>query len=167
VPFHLFMMGNGELLPELKSMASSMGIAGRVHWLGYAAHPEEHMRGWDAFLLASEGEAFGFVLIEAMSCGVPVIGTSSGAIPEIVDHGRSGLLVPLLDSVAMADAIESLARNESRRLAMAAASCARVKDHFHVDSAVAKTMAVYESMWTQRQGSRRAHVSANSYTPRP
>jgi glycosyltransferase involved in cell wall biosynthesis len=149
VPFRLFMMGNGELVPELQSMASLLGIGDRLHWLGYSAHPEEHMRGWDVFLLASEGEAFGFVLIEAMSCGVPVIGTSSGAIPEIVDHGRSGLLVPLLDSAAMADAIESLAGDESRRLAMAAASTARVKDHFHVDSAVAKTMAVYESMWAR------------------
>ena len=149
VPFRLFVGGDGELRPEMEALAEKLGIAGRVHWLGYVQRPEEFIRSWDVFLLASEGEAFGFVLLEAMSCGIPVIAAASGAIPEVVDDGRTGLLAPVLDARAMAEAIRSLARDESRRCAMAAACLERVREHFTVEGAVQKTLNVYESMWKE------------------
>jgi L-malate glycosyltransferase len=147
VPFRLFVAGGGELGQEMEALAVRLGIADQVHWLGYVDRPEDFMRGWDVFLLASEGEAFGFVLVEAMSCGVPVVAAASGAIPEIVDHGRTGFVTPVLDAGAMAEAIRTLAQDESRRREMAAACSVRVRDHFSVNSAVQKTLGVYESMW--------------------
>jgi glycosyltransferase involved in cell wall biosynthesis len=147
VPFHLFVGGHGELKPEMEALAERLGIAARVHWLGYVERAEEHMRGWDAFLLASEGEAFGFVLVEAMACGVPVVAAESGAIPEIVEHDRSGYLAPVLDAGAMADAIAAMANDEPRRCEMASAARTRVRDFFSVEHAVEKTLEVYDSMW--------------------
>ena len=147
VPFRLFVAGNGELKPEMEALAARLGIAERVIWLGYVQRPEEFIRGWDVFLLASEGEAFGFVLLEAMSCGVPVVAAASGAIPEVVDHGRTGFLTPVCDAAAMAEAIGVLAGDEAKRCAMGEAALQRVREHFEVGRAVEKTMRVYESMW--------------------
>ena len=155
VPFRLFVAGGGELGPEMEALAVRLGIANRVHWLGYVDRPEYFMRGWDVFLLASEGEAFGFVMVEAMCCGVPVVASASGAIPEIVEHGRTGFVTPLLDADAMAEAIRSLAQDESLRREMAAACVARVRDQFSVDGAVEKTLRVYESMWSAEEPARR------------
>jgi L-malate glycosyltransferase len=147
VAFRLFMCGDGELKPEMERLAARIGIASRVHWLGYLSQPEVFMRGWDLFLLASEGEAFGFVLIEAMACGSPIVAAASGGITEVVDHGRTGFLTPVLDAKAMADCIEMLARDGSLRRAMSSAAIQRVRDHFALEASVQKTLRVYESMW--------------------
>ena len=149
--FRLFAAGGGASMPELQELAARLGIAERVHWLGYVESPEELLRGLDVFLLASEGEAFGFVLLEAMSCGVAVVATASGAIPEIVEDGCSGLLTPAKDPAAMAEAIRALDNDPARRREFAQAGCARVRDRFALDFAVEKTMRVYESMWRGEQ----------------
>jgi glycosyltransferase involved in cell wall biosynthesis len=147
VAFRLFVAGGGELEGEMKALADRLGIARRIHWLGYVQQPERFMRGWDLFLLASEGEAFGFVLIEAMSCGVPVVASASGAIPEVVAQGITGMLTPAGDASAMADAVEALARDQALRRGIAEASVARVREMFSIESAVQKTLQVYESLW--------------------
>jgi glycosyltransferase involved in cell wall biosynthesis len=149
VPFRLSVGGHGELKPDMEALAGRLGIGERVQWLGYVDRAEDHLRGWDAFLLASEGEAFGFVLVEAMACEVPVVAAASGAIPEVVDDGRTGYLTPVLDAKAMADAIEKLARDHALRGKMATAARERVRDHFSVQGAVEKTLRVYESMWRE------------------
>jgi len=151
VRFRLFAAGGGALMPDLQKLAARLGIAESVHWLGYVERPEELVRGWDLFLLASEGEAFGFVLLEAMSCGVAVVATASGAIPEIVEEGRSGLLTPVKDPAAMADAIRNLGNDPVRRYKIAQAGCARVRDRFALDFAVEKTIRVYETLWRGEQ----------------
>ena len=146
VPFRLFIAGEGELKPELMALAERLGIGRRVIWLGYVERPEDVLRGWDAFLLASEGEAFGFVLLEAMASGLPVVAARSGAIPEVVADGVTGLLTPVLDATAMAAAIEKLARDECLRLRLGSAGAARVRDFFSIGGAVEKTLRVYDSL---------------------
>jgi glycosyltransferase involved in cell wall biosynthesis len=147
LPFRLFVGGDGELRGEMAALAERLGIAHKVHWLGYVERAEVFVRGWDVFLLASEGEAFGFALIEAMSCGVPVVAAASGAIPEIVVPGVTGILVPVLDHAAMANAIESLARDKAVRRSLAQSGAERVQAMFSVERAVQKTLDVYDSAW--------------------
>jgi glycosyltransferase involved in cell wall biosynthesis len=161
VPFRLFMVGGGEMQAAMEDLSRRLGIADRVHWLGYVNCPKEEMRGWDVFLLASEGEAFGFVLLEAMSCGIPVVGAASGAIPEIVAHGRTGLLCPVRDAEQMALAIESLANDETRRTTMSIQAVARVQQSFTLDLAVRRTLGVYDAMWEIDRGANRTIVPAN------
>jgi glycosyltransferase involved in cell wall biosynthesis len=147
VHVRLFVAGDGDMLPELKLLSERLGVANRISWLGNVADPKALLQASDIFLLASVGEAFGLVLAEAMACGVPVVGSRSGSIPEVVEDGRTGLLATPLDAVAIADCIERLAKDGSLRREMGARAIERVRKHFTIDTAVAKTVRVYESLW--------------------
>jgi glycosyltransferase involved in cell wall biosynthesis len=147
VPVHLLVAGDGEMLPDLKALAKRLGVEDQVHWLGNVSDPRTLLQASDIFLLASVGEAFGLVLAEAMACGVPVVGSRSGSLSEVVEDGRTGVLTTPLDAVALAEAVATLSRDVPRRRAMAARAIDRVRGHFSVEMAVMKTMDVYESLW--------------------
>ena len=140
---HLIVAGDGEMLEELKQLGRKLGIADRVHWLGLVPDPVSVLQASDIFLLATVGEAFGLALAEAMACGVPVVGSRAGAIPEVIEDGKTGLLVNAMDPVALADGIENLGRDHALRKQMAQHAVARVAEHFSVEKAVAETLQIY------------------------
>jgi glycosyltransferase involved in cell wall biosynthesis len=144
VPARLFVAGDGDMLPDLKGLTERLGVSERVHWLGNVADPKTLLQASDIFVLASVGEAFGLVLTEAMACGVPVVGSRSGSIMEVVEDGRTGFLSTPLDAIAFAEAIERLARDGPLRTEMAARAVARVREHFTVDIMVEKTLDIYD-----------------------
>jgi glycosyltransferase involved in cell wall biosynthesis len=144
VPARLFVAGDGDMLPDLKVLADRLGVADRVHWLGNVADPRTLLQASDIFVLASVGEAFGLVLAEAMACGVPVVGSRSGSIMEVVDDGRTGILTTPLDAVAFADAIERLARDVPLRAELAARAVERAREYFTVDIMVERTIDIYD-----------------------
>ena len=94
----------------------------------------------------STGEAFGLVLAEAMACGVPIVGTRSGSLPEVVEEGKTGLLVPARNAEELATAIQALSTDATLRHEMSAQALERVKNHFTVQDAVIKTINIYESL---------------------
>jgi glycosyltransferase involved in cell wall biosynthesis len=143
----LFVAGDGAMLDGLKGLSKGLGVEERIHWLGFCKDPASLMQASDVFLLASVGEAGGFVLSEAMGCGVPIIGSRSGVIGECVEDGHTGLLATPKDPASFADAIQKLAGNESLRHAMGANGRARMLKHFTVDLNVQNTLNVYESLW--------------------
>jgi glycosyltransferase involved in cell wall biosynthesis len=147
VSVRLLVAGDGEMLPDLKALAKQLGVEDRVHWLGNVADPRTLLQASDIFVLASVGEAFGLVLAEAMACGVPVVGSRSGSLSEVVEDGRTGVLTTPLDAGALAEAVDTLSRDVPRRREMAARAIDRVRGHFSVEMAVMKTMDVYESLW--------------------
>ena len=132
--------------PELEALAERLGIADCVHWLGNVPDPRLLLQASDIFLLASVGEAFGLVLAEAMACGVPVVGSRSGSLVEVVEDGYTGILSTPLDAIAFADAIERLSRDVPARRAMAARSITRVRERFTIDIAVQNTLDIYNSL---------------------
>jgi glycosyltransferase involved in cell wall biosynthesis len=146
VPARLFVAGDGEMLPELKELTRNLAVEDYIYWLGNVADPKPLLQASDLFLLASTGEAFGLVLTEAMACGVPVVGTRSGSLPEVVAEGKTGLLVPPHDSEALANAIESLCKATAVRQSMAENSIARVRKHFTLERAVSDTLAIYDTL---------------------
>ncbi len=147
VPARLFVAGDGEMLPELKELSVRSGVSDRIHWLGNLDEPRSLLQASDVFLLASVGEAFGLVLAEAMACAVPVVGSRSGALLEIVQDGRTGLLAAPLNADSFADSIEHLARNPDVRKRMAKEACERVRQSFTIEKAVKETINIYETMW--------------------
>jgi glycosyltransferase involved in cell wall biosynthesis len=134
------------MLSSLKELTRQLEIEDVIHWLGNVADPKSLLQASDVFLLASTGEAFGLVLAEAMACGVPIIGTRSGSLPEVVEEGKTGLLVPPNDPKALANAIETLSKDPRLRTAMADNCVERVKNHFTVQQAVSSTLDIYDSL---------------------
>jgi len=148
VPARLFVAGDGAMLGQLQDLSKRLGTEDRIHWLGFCKDPASLMQASDVFLLASVGEAGGFVLSEAMGCGVPIVGSRSGVISECVDEGRTGLLATPKDPAAFADAIQKLAADEPLRRAMREQSRARMLRRFTVETNVQKTLDIYRSLWS-------------------
>jgi glycosyltransferase involved in cell wall biosynthesis len=149
IPARLFVAGDGEMLPDLRSMADRLGVVERIHWLGNVADPKSLLQASDVFVLASVGEAFGLVLAEAMACGVPIVGSRHGSLPEVVRDGETGLLATPLDASAFADAIETLCRDPELRKRMGRQAVEHVRKNFTVDKAVAETVKIYEDLWSE------------------
>jgi glycosyltransferase involved in cell wall biosynthesis len=96
---------------SLEARARARGIADQVLWLGHVPDRSAYravFRGASAFVLPSEWEAYGFVLLEAMAARTPIIATAIGAVPEVLGHGERGLLVPYADPEAMRSAVRSV-----------------------------------------------------------
>jgi len=104
VPARLVLVGEGPDRPEAERLACELEIYDRVIFAGNMAHVENALAVADLFLMASEVESFGLAALEAMACEVPVVGTRIGGIPEVVEEGETGLLVPLGDVDALAEA---------------------------------------------------------------
>jgi len=145
--------GEGPERAHLGKLAAQLGIADRVQFLGYrpsTALPAIY-RGWDVLVLPSRSrpnwvEQFGRVLIEAMACGVPVIGAATGEIPNVI--GDAGLTFPEGDIAALRAALAALAANPTRRAALAEQGRARVLAHFTQAQIAAATYRVYRQMLT-------------------
>lgn len=100
----LSIAGDGEDRESLVAFARSEGVGGRVTFLGDMPHAmiPQHLRASDLFVRPSLSEGFGNSFVEAMACGIPVIGTTAGAIPELIFHERNGLLAPPHDPLSLA-----------------------------------------------------------------
>lgn len=117
-------------LDGLKQRVNSVGLGGVVHFHGPHASPMSIMPAFDVLVLATRMETFGLVLAEAMRCGVAVVGTEAGGVPEIIEDGVSGYLFPPEDSAALAAVLRTLATDVVSRERVAAAGKARADDLF-------------------------------------
>jgi N-acetyl-alpha-D-glucosaminyl L-malate synthase BshA len=112
IPVRLLMIGDGPERQRLEAMCRQMGIWNSVLFLGKMTRPEEVVASCDLFLLPSESESFGLAALEAMACGVPVVSSDTGGLPEVNIHGLSGLLGPVGDVGAMADNAYAILKDE-------------------------------------------------------
>lgn len=141
--FRLIIAGqHGSLAEPLRQLSHELGLDAHVVWLGETGEPETLLRATDVFVFTSAAEAFGNVLVEAMACGVPIVGSRRGAIPEIVEDQLCGLLPSADDPDAYAKAIQELAGDEHRRRQLAEGAVRRAS-RFSVERAVQNTLDVY------------------------
>ena len=119
--FELDIIGGGPLEAEIRARASDRG-GKRIRLLGERPRRElgAIYRDHHVFCLPARSETFGVVVLEALACGLPVIATNVGGMPDIVQHGTNGMLVPPEDAKALADALHAVARDESLRARLAA-----------------------------------------------
>ena len=99
----MLIAGEGQREQELKELASSMDLGG-VHWLGFRSDIIALMKRAHLFLNTSRSEGLCSSLIQVRRCGVPIVATAVGGVPEVVEDGVSGFLVPSGDVDAMAEA---------------------------------------------------------------
>ena len=136
--WRLVHIGDGPLLPALKRQADGLGIGDRVAWLGAQAHDAvvDNYRAADVFVLASriagDGDRDGLpnVLMEAQSQGLACVSTALSAIPELIEDGVTGLLVPPGSEEVLADALARVIGDHELRARLAAAGCKRVRERF-------------------------------------
>ena len=140
----LVVVGDGPERSNLENLAQKLGMNNRVHFLGYRSDVNKILPQFDIFTLPSFGEGFGLVLLEAMACGKAVVATDVMSIPEIVQQGKSGLLVPAQDVSALAEALDTLIANPELRDQLGKAGFQRLKREFTVERMVRKTVEVYQ-----------------------
>jgi glycosyltransferase involved in cell wall biosynthesis len=141
----LVLVGDGERRADLETQAHALGIAGHVHFAG--AVGQDDIARWyaqaDVFCLPSFAEGVPVVLMEAMATELPVVTTPVAGIPELVEHGTSGLLVAPGAADQLADALTTLIADPSLRTRMGAAGRERVLAAFELDGCAADLEAVY------------------------
>jgi L-malate glycosyltransferase len=115
--FQLTLVGKGNYEPELQALTDQLGIRDRVTFAGFHGHETlpDLLRQADLFVLPSYGDSYATAFLEAMACGVPVVGANAGGAPELIKHGKNGWLVPPHDPSALAEAIRTLASNKELR----------------------------------------------------
>jgi N-acetyl-alpha-D-glucosaminyl L-malate synthase BshA len=139
----LLMVGEGPERSSAQALGRRLGILDRMRFLGTQQHIAEIAVLADVFLLPSELESFGLSALEAMACGVPVVGSDAGGLPEVVRHAESGYLLPVGDVEGMATRTIEILRDDERRREMGAAARHRVESLFDADRVVSQYEAVY------------------------
>lgn len=146
---HLLLAGDGPDRPEAQMRAQELGVAPRVHFLGEQEGVEYILQSSDVFLLPSEHESFGLAALEAMACGVPVVGTRAGGLPEVVADGVAGRLVEVGDVEGATAAVLSLLADEPGRCAMGARGRAEAARRFGAEAVVGRYLELYERVLRQ------------------
>ena len=137
-------LGEGELREHLQRQVHEHRLEKHVLLPGFRTDILGCIKGFDLFVMSSVTEGLGTSLLDAMACGKAIVATSAGGIPEVVEDGVTGTIVPPRDAHAMAAAIVALLSDDGRRRAMADAGLARVRSRFTVERMVAATASVYE-----------------------
>lgn len=150
----LIQVGTGPMTADLKALATVLGINNRVSFLG--AQPHETvlnlMRGAEVFALPSQtakngdSEALGIVFNEASACGVPIVSTWHGGIPEAVLDGETGLLVPEKDDAALAEKLDTLLSDRALGTKMGQRGREFVCEVFDIRKQTIKLEAIYDSL---------------------
>jgi L-malate glycosyltransferase len=136
-------LGEGELREPLERQVRDYHLEKHVLLPGFRTDVLGCIKGFDVFVLSSVTEGLGTSLLDAMACSRPIVATTAGGIPEVVDAGVTGMLVPPRDHHALAADIAKLLRDEALRRQMGDAGFARVRERFTVERMVAETSAVY------------------------
>jgi glycosyltransferase involved in cell wall biosynthesis len=137
------LIGDGRLRSSLEQLARELGIANHVAFRGHCADVAERLAASDLFAFPSFMEASPNSVIEAMAARLPVVATEVGGIPEIVEHGRNGLLVPPRDEAALADALLRVIERPAEADALADAARQSVEQRFSFDRMVQEFEHLY------------------------
>lgn len=133
--------GDGVLRRRLERRAAHLGLADRVRFLGHIEDPADFYAQQDVIISPSRYEGFGYVLAEAALAGLPVIATAVSSNPEIVEDGRTGILVPLDDEAAIAEALLQLSSRPNRLEELGEHARLRARERFDPEQ-------IYEELGT-------------------
>lgn len=149
--FVLLVAGRGPLLEHYQRLAAGLDIGDRVRFLGFRNDLPDLMVASDLFVLPSVAESFGLVLAEALYLGKPVVATRVGGIPEIVDDGIDGCLIPPGDAQALSEIMERFLHGTVQLPGQGEAAVAKVRARFDFQQMLRKYEAVYERVLDARR----------------
>lgn len=151
---HLVLVGGGSpVFEEIQAYSDSKNLQGRVHMLGARRDVPNLLAGFDIFALATQKEASGTVFVEAGAAGLPVIGTNVDGVPEMMQAGISGLLVPLKDRAALTAALEKLMDDPGlrRKMGQAGIQFCRSSGRFGSEAMVQRIESCYARWLAERR----------------
>ena len=140
------MVGDGPAADRLKRLSSSLGLEKSVEWLPARTDVWSVYRSLDLFVLPSLWEGFGIALLEAMGCGLPVVASRVGGIPEVVIDRKTGILVPPGNAEALADAILEMIRDPEIRRSMGDEARRHARTNFDMTKRIAELESIYRSL---------------------
>ena len=142
--------GREQYKTQLLRRWESLGLQDTVLFTGVRDDVPAVMRAIDLFVMGSLWEGFGLVFLEAMAAGRPIVATRVSAVPEVVQEGATGLLVPPRDPEALAEAMLALLNDRERAQQMGAAGSIRLKEQFTEDKMVESVEQLYAELWRCR-----------------
>lgn len=148
---HLIVVGDGEGREALARMAQELGLAPRVHFLGWRNDLEAILGELDVVICCSKNEGTPVALIEAMAAGVPVLATDVGGVGDLILHGETGWLVPPGDPPALSRAIRDLLADPERRARPLPAARRLVLERHDVNTLLHRMEALYEALLAEKQ----------------
>lgn len=155
---HLLMLGDGSLQQEVTELVRSLKLEPRVHLLGKRDDVAQCLAASDIFVMASRWEGNPLTVMEAMASGLPVVGTAVGGVPDLVESGRHGILIPPGEPTALASSLELLCRNLEARRSMGAAARERANLRFSLP----KMVGAYDALYHKALSASHATVQGRS-----
>jgi glycosyltransferase involved in cell wall biosynthesis len=147
----LLLIGAGPMELEIRSTVDRLALADHVRIIGARSDVLQLLPALDVFVLGSRFEGLAISLLEAMASGVACVATRVGGIPEALEDGVDGLLVPPGQPPALAAALVAMLTDPRRRAEMAAAGAQRVERDFSIDRAARRTAELYEQLLVGRR----------------
>jgi glycosyltransferase involved in cell wall biosynthesis len=172
----LVIAGSGPLRENLSWLTASLGLAGRVRFLGYDPNVKRWLQAADGFVLASRWEGLPMALLEAAACELPAAVTDVPGIREVIEDGETGMLAPVMDAAALACAMTAIMQASAEdRHTMGERARQGVTERFSLESAIDSWEKLYEDLLLKkfRAGSSRraaaakqrcAHAAGNTST---
>ncbi len=142
--------GDGPLRSDLVRRTHELGLGDSVHFLGEHGDPLGVLRGADVFLMTSWAEAFPYVILEAMSIGLPIVSSDVGGVSEAIEDGETGLLVGVRNAPATARALDRLLGDDGLRARLGDTARHVVREHFTRREMVEGVARIYENQLVLR-----------------
>lgn len=160
----IWIAGEGPLGPALEAEQRELGLGTTVRFLGFREDVIDLLRAADFFVVSSYLEGMGTATLDAMAAGLPVAATRVGGVPEIVQDGQTGLLVPPRDPTALSEAMTRLALDRELRARLGNGGKIKVLA-FSADQTEERTDALYAEILTRREGPTRPRVEDAGSAP--
>jgi glycosyltransferase involved in cell wall biosynthesis len=157
-PWELDLIGDGPLMKQTESLVSTLGLDGRVRFLGQRMDVDQLLARAQVCLLVSNWEGFPISILEAMRAGLPVVASSVGGIDEAVRDEENGYLIPRGAVELLRDRIGKLLTAPDLRLRMGTNGRTRYEQRFTLSNAVVKTLAVYQDILAREKALRPAAI---------
>jgi glycosyltransferase involved in cell wall biosynthesis len=145
-PVELILAGDGPLRPGLERLASELGIANKVMFLGDRRDIGAVLRSLDVAVLTSDSEALSNAILEGMAAGLPVVASRVGGNIELVEDGRTGLLFSVGNEGELVRALRSVLASSEIRHQMGSEARRRVLERYHMDVVLNQFRELYRSL---------------------
>jgi len=146
---HAWLIGDGDLLEDTKALAQALGVAGRVHFLGWRRDPSPFLKAADILLCPTDHEPLGNIVLEGWNAGLPVVATSSPGPSWLIDDGVNGLLSPCGDADALTASITRLLADDDLKRELVRGGDAKLAQFYSEDGVV----QAYDGLLTSQPNS--------------